>query len=84
VPHLLAVFSLETHAAFERSDRSVMGFNERHRKAASRVELGDVLLCYVTGVSKWCGALRVEGGARDRSAAARHARLMGRTRYCSR
>jgi hypothetical protein len=63
VAHLLAVFSPDTHAAFSRSDRTVMGFKDRHRKAAGRVGVGDVLLCYVTGVSKWCGALRVEGGA---------------------
>lgn len=40
-----------------------MGFKDRHRKAASRVGVGDVLLCYVTGVSRWCGALGIDGGA---------------------
>lgn len=45
-----------------------MGFKERHWNAARRAAVGDVLLCYVTGVSRWCGALRIEGGAYEDSA----------------
>lgn len=61
--HYLAVFSPDTHAAFSTSDRKVMGFKDRQRKAAARVGAGDLLLCYVTGVSRWAGVLRIDGGA---------------------
>jgi hypothetical protein len=61
VNYLLNLFSPETHAAFSASDQSVSGFRARHRTAAARVESGDVLVCYVTRVSRWVGMLRVEG-----------------------
>ncbi len=63
VGYFLAVFSPETHAAFSASSRSVMGFRERHRKAAAKVAVGDLLVCYLTGVSRWVGVLRIEGAA---------------------
>src|SRR5689334_4889276 len=59
--HYLAVFSPETHAAFSRSDRRVMGFRERHRIAARKVGVGDLLVCYLTGRSAWVGLLAIEG-----------------------
>lgn len=61
--HFLAVFSPDTHAAFTASDRRVMGFKDRQRKAAARVGEGDLLLCYVTGSSRWTGVLRIDGPA---------------------
>lgn len=63
--YFLAVFSPDTHAAFSASDRRVMGFRERHRKAAAKVGAGDLLVCYLTGLSRWVGLLRVEGSAYD-------------------
>jgi hypothetical protein len=62
VGYFLAVFSPETHAAFSASDRGVMGFRERHWNAAKKVEKGDLLVCYLTGLSRWVGVLRVESG----------------------
>jgi hypothetical protein len=61
--YFLAVFSPETHAAFSATDRRVMGFRERHRKAAGKVNAGDLLVCYLTGLSRWVGLLRIEGRA---------------------
>jgi hypothetical protein len=61
VAYFLAVFSPDTHAAFSASDRSVMGFRERHAKAATKVARGDLLLCYLTGLGHWVGVLRIEG-----------------------
>lgn len=58
--HFLAVFSPETHARFTTSDQTLMGFRERQRKAAARVNKGDVLVCYMTLLSRWVGLLRVE------------------------
>jgi hypothetical protein len=66
--HFLAVFSPETHAAFSRSDRRVMGFRERHRNATRKVGVGDVLVCYLTGRSAWVGLLAIEGAMYEDSA----------------
>ncbi len=33
--------------------------------AVERIKPGDILLCYLTGVKRWVGALRVEGRSRD-------------------
>lgn len=57
--HYLDLFSPETHAAFSKSDRSISGFRERHRRAADRVRRGDLLVCYLTRVSRWVGLLEV-------------------------
>jgi hypothetical protein len=59
--YYLDLFSPETLAAFSASDRSVSGFRVRHRKAASRVSPGDILVCYLTGLSRWVGLLEVLG-----------------------
>ena len=58
--YFLDLFSPETHGTFSQSDRSVSGFRLRHAKAASRVSKGDVLVCYLTRVSRWVGLLRIE------------------------
>jgi hypothetical protein len=60
--YYLALFSPETAEAFGKSDRTVSGFRARHRKIASRVLPGDQLLCYVTKLSRWIGALEVIEG----------------------
>lgn len=67
--YFLAVFSPDTHAAFSATDRRLMGFRERHRKAAGKAKPGDLLVCYLTGLSRWVGLLRIEGPAfEDRAA----------------
>lgn len=55
----LNLFSPETYEAFSHSDRLVSGFRERQRVAASRIQLGDHLICYVTRLSRWAGILEV-------------------------
>ncbi len=63
VAYFVAVFSPDTHAAFTASDRRVMGFRERHANAATKVKPGDLLVAYLTGLSRWVGLLRIEGAA---------------------
>lgn len=63
--HYLDLFSPESHAAFSASDRTVSGFRTRHRNAAERVAKGDVLVCYVTRLSRWVGLLEVTEGPFD-------------------
>lgn len=55
------LFSPETHAAFTNSSRKIAGFRPRQRAAAGRVAVGDKLLCYLTGLSRWVGMLEVTG-----------------------
>jgi hypothetical protein len=63
--YYLDLFSPETHARFSASDKTVSGFRERHRNAAARVEPGDILICYLTKVSRWVGLLRVKERSHD-------------------
>lgn len=60
--YYLDLFSPETYEAFGRSDRTVSGFRVRQRNAASRIEPGDKLLCYMTKLSRWFGILDVLEG----------------------
>src|SRR3974390_847883 len=59
--YFLDIYSPETHAAFTASDRSLAGFRVRQRNAASRVQQGDLLVCYLTRLSRWVGLLKVVG-----------------------
>lgn len=58
--YYLDLFSPETYEAFTASDRTVSGFRTRHRAIAAKVKPGDLLLCYMTRVSRWIALLRVE------------------------
>jgi predicted RNA-binding protein len=60
--YFLDLFSPETYEAFSRSDRSVSGFRQRHWGIAQRVKTGDMLICYLTKVSRWIGVLGVISG----------------------
>ncbi|MCY4087742.1 MAG: hypothetical protein OXG37_12900 [Actinomycetia bacterium] len=43
------------------TDQRVTGFREPHRRLAeNQVGQGDVFLCYLTRLSRWCGVLEVE------------------------
>ena len=55
----LDLFTGKTWAEFQRAGASVSGFRETQWKQASRVRPGDVLLCYLTGVSRFVGSLEV-------------------------
>lgn len=57
----LIVFSPATHEAFSASEQKYAGVRARQVKAAARVEVGDKLLGYLTGLSRWIGMLEVVG-----------------------
>ena len=62
--YLLDLFTPETWRAFQENGATVTGFRERHSQLAhERVRGGDVFLCYLTQVSRWCGVLEVESEA---------------------
>ncbi len=59
--YFLNVFSPGTWHIFHEHGSTVTAFPERLRNLAEqRVRPGDIFICYMTTVSRWCGALRVE------------------------
>jgi len=64
VNYFLDLFTPATWNAFRNYGAEVTGFRSSQQRIASeQVRQGDVLLCYMTRLSRWCGALRVESGA---------------------
>lgn len=57
----LDLFSLETWREFRDHGSNVAGFREGSWSFVRRMSPGDYLLCYLTGASKWIGALEVVG-----------------------
>jgi hypothetical protein len=57
----LNLFTAKTWEEFRTHGANVSGFAEGRRAAAEQVQVGDILICYLTGVSRWVGALRVLG-----------------------
>src|SRR5947209_376405 len=57
----LDLFTGTTWQEFRAAGAAVSGFSARRRNVAERVKRGDVLLCYLTGVMRWVGALEVLG-----------------------
>ena len=59
--YLLDLFTPATWQAFRRSGAEITGFRPRQRNVAGeRVKKGDILICYLTRLSRWCGALQVQ------------------------
>jgi hypothetical protein len=59
------LFTGTTWEEFRKAGARVSGFRERTRTSARRVKGGDIFLCYLTGVMRWVGALRVTGPSKD-------------------
>jgi hypothetical protein len=57
----LDLFTGETWKQFKDAGCTISGFNKRSSKVAALVKPDDVFLCYMTGVMRWVGALRVLG-----------------------
>jgi hypothetical protein len=59
--YYLDLFTPETWDAFRKHGANVSGFRERLLAAArDRIKPGDILLCYLVRLSRWCGALEVK------------------------
>jgi len=63
----LDLFTGTTWNEFQKSGASVSGFSHRMRKTVQKIQPGDVLLCYLTGVMRWVGALEVIGQTDDKT-----------------
>lgn len=58
--YYINLFSPETYEAFTKSDQSISGFRVRQENAASKIKVGDKLICYMTKLSRWIGVFEVE------------------------
>lgn len=56
------IFSPETYQAFTHSNKTIAGFRIRQEVASKRLKPGDMLVCYITRLSRWCGLLEVVDG----------------------
>lgn len=63
----LDLFTGTTWNEFRTSGSTISGFRKRMRNVASKVQPGDILLCYLTGVMRWVGALEVVRATDDQS-----------------
>ncbi|MCY3749020.1 MAG: EVE domain-containing protein [Chloroflexi bacterium] len=62
--YFLDLFTPETWQQFRENGAGVTGFRVRHQRMANeRVKPGDLFICYLTRLSRWCGVLRVESSA---------------------
>jgi predicted RNA-binding protein len=53
------LFSPETYEAFTNSAQDISGFRFRQQNMARRVDVGDILICYMTKLSRWIGIFEV-------------------------
>lgn len=58
--YYLKLFSPETYEVFTNSNKEITGFRVRLQNAASKVSVGDKLICYLTRLSRWVGVLEVK------------------------
>lgn len=62
--YFLNLFTPETWSAFREHGCQISGFRERQRKTAQdRLQPGDMFLCYLVKLSRWCGALEITSKA---------------------
>jgi len=57
--YYLDLFTPDTWAGFRRNGGTISGFRERQIKSADKIKPGDIFLCYLVRVSRWCGILKV-------------------------
>ena len=61
----LDLFTGTTWREFRGAGANVSGFRPIRRKTVERIKPGDILLCYLTGVMRWVGALEVISQSND-------------------
>ncbi len=62
-PSFLGLFTVESWREFKTNGGSLMGFTDKKWGVASRLQVGDRILCYLTKVSAFVGGLKVTGPA---------------------
>lgn len=58
--YYIDLFSPETYETFTKSNQEISGFRQRQENAASRIQPGDKLICYMVKLSRWIGILEVK------------------------
>lgn len=61
------LFTGTTWDEFRQAGSNITGFREKRQGIAGRIKAGDILLCYLTGVMRWVGALEVISLTQDTS-----------------
>ena len=62
--YFLNLFTPETWTAFREHGAGVSGFRHRQRRMATdELKPGDVFLCYLVRLSRWCGVLEITSQA---------------------
>ena len=62
--YYLNLFTPETWEAFRKHGASISGFRQRQEGfARERLKPGDIFLCYLVRLSRWCGALEITSAA---------------------
>lgn len=60
MPYFLNLFTPETWSAFREHGADISGFRYRQRRVAQEhIKEGDIFLCYMVRLSRWCGVLRI-------------------------
>ena len=58
--YFLNLFTPETWSAFREHGADISGFRYRQRRVAQdHIKEGDIFLCYMVRLSRWCGVLRI-------------------------
>jgi hypothetical protein len=55
----LDLFTVRTYEEFQKAGAKISGFRDGRHHVCEQVQPGDKLLCYITGISRWVGVLRV-------------------------
>ena len=63
----LDLFTGTTWSEFRNHGAMTSGFRGRKKGIATQMKEGDILLCYLTGVKLWVGALKILGPSKDKS-----------------
>lgn len=64
--YFLNLFTPETWSAFQEHGAGVSGFRYRQRRRArEEIKPGDIFVCYLVRLSRWCGVLKIASQAYD-------------------
>ena len=65
VSYWLNLFTGATWREFQDAGSNITGFRKNRKAYVANIQPGDILLCYLTGVMRWVGALEVIGPVTD-------------------
>jgi hypothetical protein len=68
VSYWLDLFTGTTWEEFQAAGATISGFRGTKAATVAKIQKGDILLCYLTGVMRWVGALEVVGPVKDERA----------------